>query len=265
MIAWDIETGPLPDDQLETMLPDLDVEAAVPLVGDFDPASVKIGNLKDSAKITAKVDAAREAHRNLQRGRNDRVKDAMIKHWEHFKSKAALSAITGQVLAVGWMDDDELADDAIKEPAYLYVHDKTPELPGVNEIQLIERWWRVLDENRTHNFIGFNINGFDLPFLVRRSWILGIEMPSWIMNGRYWSTRFVDLLELWLCGQRGAAPILDNKLDTIAKAFGLGGKTEGVSGADFAQLLVDDRKLAIEYLQQDVRLTMDLAEQMGVM
>jgi hypothetical protein len=35
--------------------------------------------------------------------------------------------------------------------------------------------------------VGFNINAFDLPFLFRRSWALGIAVPFGLRKGRYWS------------------------------------------------------------------------------
>jgi len=68
MITCDIETGPLPEDVILSVLPP------------FDPEDVKLGNLKDPVKVAAKIDEARENHA------------------AKFIEKAALSPLTGEVL-----------------------------------------------------------------------------------------------------------------------------------------------------------------------
>ena len=74
LIAFDIETGPASLEELSLM--------EVP----FDPATVKIGNLKDQVKIEEKIEAARKNHEL------------------DFINKAALSPFTGRVIAIGWAD-----------------------------------------------------------------------------------------------------------------------------------------------------------------
>ena len=39
--------------------------------------------------------------------------------------------------------------------------------------------------------------GFDLGFLIKRSWILGIPIPKSVMSGRFVSSVFVDLMQEW--------------------------------------------------------------------
>ncbi|MGH7970806.1 MAG: ribonuclease H-like domain-containing protein [Limisphaerales bacterium] len=70
-IFFDIETGPLPEQELAQMVPP------------FDPNEVKVGNLKDPEKIAAK---RAEAEAN---------------HHREFVERAALDPLTGRVLAVG--------------------------------------------------------------------------------------------------------------------------------------------------------------------
>lgn len=74
MIVIDIETGPLPDEQLKELCPP------------FDESEVKCGNLKDPEKISAKIQEARRSH------------------FENFAKTAALSAATGRVVAVGYFN-----------------------------------------------------------------------------------------------------------------------------------------------------------------
>jgi hypothetical protein len=61
-----------------------------------------------------------------------------------------------------------------------------------------------------------------------------VDVPRWVRDGRYFDRAFIDLLEVWKCGTyRSEIP---QKLDSIVRAMGLGGKPEGTCGADFARL-----------------------------
>jgi uncharacterized protein YprB with RNaseH-like and TPR domain len=75
-IIFDIETGPLPDAEIE------------PLIPTFDPSEVKTGNIKDPDKIAAKIAEAEANHRR------------------DFFDKAALDPLTGRVVAVGLLYPD---------------------------------------------------------------------------------------------------------------------------------------------------------------
>ena len=81
-IIVDIETGPLPQEQILYLIPE------------FKPEDVKTGNLKDPAKIEEKIAAACAAHR------------------ESFIRDAALDALTCKIVAIGMKPLNE-------EPAFL--------------------------------------------------------------------------------------------------------------------------------------------------
>jgi hypothetical protein len=102
MIVFDIETGPLPDEQLRPLCPDF-VPPQHP--GEFDPSAVKVGNLKDAAKIQEKIEAARLAHQDLINEFGRQVEQARAAHWAEFVSKTPLSALTGRVLAIGYRSE----------------------------------------------------------------------------------------------------------------------------------------------------------------
>jgi len=216
MILFDIETGPLPGEEI---------------AGQFDPDSVKLGNLKDQEKIDAKIESAREA----------------------FIERAALSPLTGRVLAIGWMDDDGTTA----------IHDIGDDGPEGAEAYLIAKFWSTV-ASRKSSIAGFNIFGFDLPFLARRAWLLGVDVPAAARNGRYWSNQFVDLLDIWQLGNR-----MDFVgLDAIDRALGGSGKPEGTTGADFSRLFFGtkkERKKAIEYLKNDLEMTARVAEALQIL
>ena len=137
VIYFDIETGPLPEDQIR--------------IPPFDPAEVKLGNVKDPAKIEAKLKAAEANHR------------------QSIIDNAALDALTGQVLMIAYHVRGEAASVAIH---------------GKPEAEILTEWWALVTRfDRCPFVIGFNIKGFDLPFLVRRSWALGVVVPGWIRQG----------------------------------------------------------------------------------
>lgn len=204
-------------------LPLAQLEAAMP---EFDPSEVKVGNLKDPALIAAKIEAAKVNQRR------------------QFVERAALDPTTGKVLAIGMMDGQTgqsviLADD--------------------EQVMLNQFWDSIRDSQGTIlRMCGFNCNLFDLPFLVRRSWHLGIPIPTGLRNGRYWNDRIIDLRDVWQLGDRTA----HGSLDRICKFLGLGEKLG--DGKDFAALLASDRSQAMAYLEQDLNLARKLARRLGV-
>jgi len=167
--------------------------------------------------------------------------------WEQFVGKAGLSATTGRVLLIGLLRDGEFAG---------IIND--------DERATLTAFWEIvanaLDAKR--RIIGHNSNGFDLPFLVRRSWMLGVHVPREVRRGRYWDPLCVDTMEAWGCGSRDFI-----RLNDLGQYFGVGQKTEGFAGKDFHKYwfgTAEQRQLAIDYCEQDVRLTAAIAGKMGL-
>ena len=214
-IIFDIETGPLPESELAAMLPP------------FDPAEVKLGNLKDPEKIAAKL------------------AEAEVNHRRDFFQRAALDPLTGRVLAIGLL---------FRESGERNI------LVGDDECDLISAFWESTkgEMGRTNQMVGFNSNSFDLPFLIRRSWKHRLSVPRGIRRGRYWSEQMVDLRESWQLGDRMAR----GSLGAIARHLGIGDK-EG-SGADFAIMWQLNREKALDYLRNDLELTAKLADVIGI-
>ena len=221
MIVFDIETGPLPDEQLS------------PLIPEFDPSEIKCGNLKDPEKIAAKIAEAKELHE------------------QEFVSKAALSAITGRVLAVGYQSIENgrvVIDDGKGE-----------------ERTLLTNFWQRYEKCRgeRRRMVGHNCLSFDVPFMMRRSWTLDVAVPATVLDkGRWLDTSvFGDTMSLWAAGGRDFV-----KLDLLARAFGVGAKTDGVGGGDFHKLwhgTEQEKSKAIEYLKNDLEITARVAVKMG--
>jgi len=202
-IVFDIETGPRSRAELSEIAPTFEAPA----------------NWKDPEKIRACI-AEKEA--------------------DWFQS-AALSAVTGRVLAIGYLDA------ATEELGFFATGDEAADLAA---------FWRLVAPAGylPAPIVGFNSNRFDLPFLIRRSWRLGVPVPSAFTRGRFLPSECVDILDTWKCGVREDSI----SLDTLARYLGVGRKTG--SGADFAGLWATDPSGALACLANDLRLTRRCAE-----
>jgi hypothetical protein len=106
-----------------------------------------------------------------------------------------------------------------------------------------------------YGLVGHNSNVFDAPFLLRRSWALGVKVNRNLLpQKRYWPDLWIDTMELWGSGVFGERI----SLDRMAKHFGLAGKNG--DGSKFAELLKSDLEAAKEYCLNDIRLTRDIHE-----
>lgn len=243
MVIFDIETGPLSDELLRAMA---DPFVPPPRPGEFDPASVKYGRLGEEKKAE-KLKAAEEKHTKTIDDYSLAVKQQEAQHWGKVKSKAALSPLTGEVLAVGYLSTDN----------------NRKILDFGKEGDLLDHFWKQYEACRTQGrqLVGHNIYGFDIPFLIRRSWIASIDVPSYVIErGRYIdATTLVDTMQIWGCGQKAMV-----KLNALARAFGVGGKPDGVDGGMFADLLKTNPEAAKAYLGNDLEMTRKVAERMGL-
>jgi hypothetical protein len=225
-IVFDLETGPLAESELSALLPP------------FDPAEVKTGNLKDPAKIAEKIAEAEANHRR------------------EFIERAALDPLTGRVVAIGVMTFDARGEvpTAFGKGGKFFIigHD--------DEARTLFEFWELTRgvQGRTNPMVGFNIFGFDLPFLFRRSWKHRVPVPFGLRRGRYWSDQLIDLRDAWQLGDRQAR----GSLDSIARHLGVGAKNG--DGKAFAELWRSDRKSAEAYLRNDIELTALVADALGL-
>lgn len=250
-IVFDIETEPLPDEELAKVVDPFDA-ASVPHPGAFDQSSVKLGNLKDESKIAEKIAAARAAHEKAVADYDNTVKAAEQSYWQEIRDKAALDATTGRVCAIGYLTDSkEMIETAI----------------DFDEVDLLRRFWSIAAKMRSENrkVIGHNIAGFDVPFIVRRSWILGLRVPDWVTTPTgYLNPMFLDTMLTWQVGNRRDFI----KLDRLARALDCGCKPSDCTGADFHRLLRGsgaEREAAIEYLRNDLKLPYEIARKLGLL
>lgn len=241
-IIFDIETGPRTWWEIEFLY------APPDSLPPWSDSMVKYGNTKDLVKRKEKYDDTRAAY-EAQLADQSR---ALEGHKAEFLSKAALSPMTGCVVAIGYLQGNAAAicgDEGLDE--------------GMDEEGVLRMFWGTYLHAAANNLrmIGFNIFGFDLPFLVRRSWLLGVDVPRNVLRDqRYWAKTFIDLMQVWGCGVYGERCSLDK-----VSRF-LGGPGKNGDGAEFARLWSDPetREEAVKYLENDLQITAAVARKMGV-
>lgn len=176
----DVETLPLPMEQMFKVPDDC----------------VPLGNVKDPAKVTAKI---AEFH-------------------SEWVESAALRPETGQVAMFGSICDGKVSI-----------------LDG-DEKKILADAIKLLTETivfRNEIVAGFCICDFDLPFLIRRAWVHGLKMQNMLRSKRWWSDNIIDLRDVWLLGNR--SPVKGTTtLDAVAAQLGLPPKLG--KGEDFEKM-----------------------------
>jgi len=159
--------------------------------------------------------------------------------------QAALSAITGQIIAVA-----------------VGVGENLPPICHVGqELELINLTLAHL-ETITSCYT-WNGSGFDLPFLCQRAAVYGISafgrLTTMFRGRRYWNENLIDAKQVWSMyssDHRGTS------LAKVAMALGVGEKIG--NGKDFADLLKTDRERAMDYAKNDVVLLRKIVQAMGI-
>ena len=207
IIAFDIETAPLPLDQLEV------------------PQFTARSNTKDPQKIDAQIDAKREK----------------------WKENLALSPETGKILAWGYLTSDGGGGCEIES--------------GHDEKKLLEDFFNDFEQRMEYWWVGHNIFGLDIPFIIKRAWRHGIELPPAFMSvGSFGVQRscFIDTMWWWAKPEKPTG----GGLNRIAKFLGVGEKNG--DGKFFSEMYAEDPEKAHAYLANDLRLTMGVARKMQV-
>ncbi len=158
---------------------------------------------------------------------------------EDVKLKMNLSPFTAQLLAIGMLNPDTkrgkvLFQSDIKES--FLSDDGMIEFVATDEKGILTVFWE--DIKRYNQFITFNGRGFDSPFLILRSAMLGIKPSRTLLPYRYDPKIHCDLLDqLTFYGA-----FRRYSLDFYCKAFNIKSpKSDGISGLDMKQLFEEKK------------------------
>lgn len=121
-----------------------------------------------------------------------------------------------------------------------------------SECEALELFWSKIKNHQRP--CGYNILRFDLPILLRRSWVLQIAPTRLLDLRRYTTTYSVDLMEVFYSW--GGAPGKTKGLKAVAEMYGIPNDLPGVDGSMVDEMT--DEELAA-YCANDVRMVKELA------
>lgn len=272
-VVFDIETGPAwlsnkIEDAKEFCQPlgiDYDPDSIGPHPGEFDASTVKTGNLKDAEKIRAKVALERDKFAAKIEEYDRKKETGHDLFWLGVIDKAALSPVTGKILAIGYLQDGKVE-----------IADKTRDHEGVEEQFLLSGffdWFECASSKPREqlSMLAYNGDGFDLPMIFWRAAILGLEIPRGFKtkDGRFFSPTFIDLMKFWPPNLRdpwkgkNGPPTAKH----AANIFGCKRPDDEIEGKDFWRYWIgsqEEKAKAIGYLENDCREEGIIARALGV-
>jgi DNA polymerase elongation subunit (family B) len=171
--------------------------------------------------------------------------------------KFSLYPTTSQIIAIGMLNPDTghgkvlfQSETTVDESS----EDGAIRFQSGSEVELLKRFWE--DLVHYEQFITFNGRGFDCPFLMLRSAMLGVQPSRNLMPYRYDAKIHCDLLEqLTFYGA-----LRKFNLDFYCKSFGIESpKSHGITGLDLKELFDQKRfKDIAEYNLGDLKATAEL-------
>ncbi len=171
--------------------------------------------------------------------------------------KFSLYPTTAQIIVIGMLNPDTGHGKVLfqsGEAVDFVSDDGAVRFLSGTETEMLGLFW--LDLTHYEQFITFNGRGFDCPFLMLRSAMLGIQPSRNLMPYRYDSKIHCDLLEqLTFYGA-----LRKFNLDFYCKSFGIESpKSHGITGLDLRALFEQKRFQEIaDYNLGDLKATAEL-------
>ena len=125
-----------------------------------------------------------------------------------------------------------------------------------DELILLDHFWERVNECR---LLGFNIFGFDLPVLIRRSQLLGLDYPN--LNIDRYRTPHIDLAERLSFNGK----LQYRSLNFYCRRFGIP-NDDTTAGSDIAGLVAaGEWDVVKNHCESDIRKTALLAQRLGLL
>lgn len=180
------------------------------------------------------------------------------------KEGTAFYPLTGEVVVIGMLNPET------NQGKILTRNDKKADLPveletGISveqgsEKEILEKFWQTA--NQFDNFITFYGRGFDVPFLMIRSAILGVKPSKNLLANRYLNLQPINAKHIDLYDQLSfyGAARKTFPLHMWSKVFGIDSpKEQGVTGDNVTALYSENKVLDIvKYNLRDLKATAEL-------
>ncbi|MEN6318476.1 MAG: hypothetical protein ABFD82_06935 [Syntrophaceae bacterium] len=169
----------------------------------------------------------------------DKIAAYLAEKKEESLKNAALDADYGRIVAISMQ-------------VGLYGQVITNDINSDHEWRLLDNFWNAY--NDSHGFsCGYNIIGFDLPYLMRRSFDLGIYVPIIPTLAKYRTEPTIDLMGiLYNWGQA-------KSLKWVCKRYGIDNPLPDLDGSQVKDM---DAETLRAYSANDVQLVVELYEKM---
>jgi len=176
---------------------------------------------------------------------NYKKQESIDRYIEEEKAKqidrAALDADYGKIVAIGVKEDDVSTDSRVVGGE-----------EAMDEFLLILWFWSIYLQNGGQS-CGYNIIGFDLPYILRRSFALGIK-PSIIPNlAKYRTHPTLDLMMVLYNWGRAKS------LKWVCQRYDIENPLPDLDGSQVKDMDAETLKL---YVENDVNLTYHLYQKM---
>jgi len=167
------------------------------------------------------------------------IKENLPDAWK----KNAVQSLKGEIVCIG----------------YAFTNDPPQTIIGTEEAIMDGFVNALIQEGVTHltqvYWIGHNLAGFDLPWLLHRAWKYGNRLLLDTIPTNRYDDHVVDTMSIWAATGRDYY-----KLGEIAKFLGIGSKG-GIDGSMIHDMFVEGRISEIaQYCEVDVDLTRTLSK-----
>lgn len=180
---------------------------------------------------------------------------------ENVKDETGLSPLTGEIVSIAFYDADRNAGAVYfqaPEGKGIAFEENGIKYQSMTESEILDAFWKVAQ--KYNEFITFNGRGFDAPFMMIRSAILGVVPSVDLMEGRYlYQQRGVKHIDLYDQLSFYGASSKKGSLHLFCRAFDIPSPKTGGSGNEVGHLFKEKEyeKIA-RYNMGDVIATKEL-------
>ena len=138
-------------------------------------------------------------------------------------------------------------------------------------IKMLKTFAKTVRNHPEMTLSGWNINGFDVPYLNRFFVKYGIEIPvAMSQRTKPWERQVIDLMEVWKGGKYDTLP----SLEIVSNFLGISDSKEEMHGVDTSRYFygkmyiemsaTEGRAMIKKYCEADVKSTLEIAEKMKI-
>ena len=119
--------------------------------------------------------------------------------------------------------------------------------------EFVSTLFAVFSKAPALKLVGFNIKGFDIPYICKKAMKYGIQLPRQLhlQNVKPWDNCLLDLSDVWKFGGWNGA-----KLGVVCHELSIPSPKEELAGGEVSQTFWrGDLDLIMEYCERDVLAT----------